>query len=79
MAGDDFRPVAFAAAAPRFALAGRRPSFDIDLAAVADEPADDAADWLPQARGRGKPLGLKTGLELRVCKPRAPGASLNPG
>jgi len=22
-------------------------------------------------RGRGKPLELKTGLELRVCKPRA--------
>ncbi len=27
-------------------------------------------------RGCGNPLGLKTGLELRVCKPRAPGATL---
>lgn len=42
-AGDDFRPVAFAAAVLRLVLAGRQPSFDIDLAAIADEPAGDAA------------------------------------
>jgi hypothetical protein len=25
----------------------------------------------------GKPFGLKTGLDLRVCKPPDPGASVN--
>ena len=43
LAGDDFRPVAFAAAALRLVLAGGQQSFDIDLADFADEPADYAA------------------------------------
>ena len=37
LAGDDFRSVAFAAAVLRLVLAGRQPSFDVDLAAFADD------------------------------------------
>lgn len=40
---DDFRSVAFAAAVLRLVLAGLQPSFDVDLAAFADEPADYGA------------------------------------
>ena len=43
LAGDDFRPVAFASAVLRLVLSGRQPSFDVNLAAFADEPAGYAA------------------------------------
>jgi len=43
LAGDDFRPVAFAAAVLRLVLAGREPFFDVDLTAFADEPDNHAA------------------------------------